>query len=889
MKKLLSITFFLCLTNLLHTQCGIGCWDKVYLQGGTFYCVQDTLVFEDEFTGNTLNTNVWQTHFFGANYVNARTHGPCEEQFYFDQNVSVSNGACILTGLWEPNTTFTNSANQTFTRHFTSGMIMYRDDLEPFNFGRYEASIRIPGTGWWPAFWLWSFDEIDILENFWNDNTYQSNVHSGPSLCEKTLTEYNAPLLDSNWHRFAVEWTPFSISFFYNDILQLPVIYRFYRSDGTPLIVNCDIPLIPEGEYYVNPKTIESNFRTFRPILNNAVLPKNGNNCFCEFGTDCSEPDCGNFGNPIDSNCNIIGDIPAEMFIDWVKVRQYEYEACGSILVFGDNCTNTGNNWNPRECAPLCPNQVSRLFIENYSSSEWIKEVTITSVTSSSNILILSNSNSQIEYRLLDDNIGIITINYLSDCNQAHSYTVELTPESQDFFKNFSLHIIDECDYSMDIRRINDYLVCPLNSMTLNVTIHNNLGEQITVLPSITGDFIHISWLGFDGVNRVVLNYSYQSACYGTVSGSVEFDIPSCCCPVGFSYDQANCHSGYYFAGVNGFVLDNKFYTTKNCELYPTNDCCPPSTTSDGENCLYGFIDVGFEGFVYDSAFYTFINCEKNCCPNGFEYDGANCHSDFYFSGVSGLIIDNKFYTTQNCQKYSENNCCPPGTTAEGTKCYFATIPLGFEGFVYDSSFFLTPNCITCCPKEAEFDGENCYYGIHFEEGEGFIYNNSFYTIPNCFRYRENNCCPPSSVFDGAHCYYGIHFEEGEGFIYNNSFYTTPLDCYEEFNSGPSNPFSKKEDPNVAESRSVSKTVFESIKVYPSPFSDEFFIHIGDQFKQIEKIEVYNANGIRSQVFNKGNIRDLLIVENINVSGVYFVNVISKNESKIYKLININK
>ncbi len=362
------------------------------------------------------------------------------------------------------------------------------------------------------------------------------------------------------------------------------------------------------------------------------------------------------------------------------------------------------------------------------------------------------------------------------------------------------------------------------------------------------------------------------------------------CCPSGSAYDGANCYFGVQFEGVAGFVLDNSFYTTTNCQLYPENNCCPPGSVFDGANCYFGIhFPPGYEGFVYNNGFYTTQNCETNCCPDRYQYDGKNCHSGIYFNDVEGFILDNTFYTTRNCTVYPNNNCCPPGTTYDGANCRFGPVPPGYEGFVYGNSFYTKPNCAKCCPPGSKFDGANCYFGIHFEGVEGSVLYNSFYTTTNCHLYPENDCCPPGSTFNGVNCHFGIYFPgEFEGFVFNNSFYTKPVGCYE---------LPSIKDALLAVFRETTahaqyftpenQTGQNGAVVYPNPSSDYFDIDLTSIYEQVENVKLYSAGGKEILHFGRENMNTLLHVENELEAGIYFVHISLTTGSSVIKIVRL--
>lgn len=294
-------------------------WPKVYLSNSAFSCSDYEIVLYDEFSGTDLDSQIWKTYRFNLDHPNARLNHPLEEQLYMEKNVSVDNGKCKLTGNFEPGATWTNNDGETYKRDITSGMIETR---EVYRYAYYEASIKIPGTGWWPAFWMWHHDEIDIMENFWDDTKFHYNLY-GAEGCPET-NEFSANINDGNFHTYAVELTPFSLTYYFDGQPLPKKYYRFYSEDGLPLKVSCDNPIIPAGHYYVNPVFPQSRSRGFSPIINLAVLCKYGLGACQSSNPDCVAPYCYecsgstscDWGYPFDSNCKQTGEVPATLEVD---------------------------------------------------------------------------------------------------------------------------------------------------------------------------------------------------------------------------------------------------------------------------------------------------------------------------------------------------------------------------------------------------------------------------------------------------------------------------------------------------------------------------------------------------------------------------------------------
>lgn len=124
-----------------------------------------TLVWADEFDGQTLDTDNWNIE------VNGNGGGNNELQYYREENVGISvepaSGRSCLT--------LTARRESFGGRRATSGRINSKGKRF-FKYGRFDALIKFPNTadGLWPAYWLMGNDydevgwprcgEIDVIE-----------------------------------------------------------------------------------------------------------------------------------------------------------------------------------------------------------------------------------------------------------------------------------------------------------------------------------------------------------------------------------------------------------------------------------------------------------------------------------------------------------------------------------------------------------------------------------------------------------------------------------------------------------------------------------------------------------------------------------------------------
>ncbi len=252
-KTLLFILTISLLSSFLHAQvnCDYQDWDKVYLKGATFNCTPYQTEFIDNFSGTEINSNFWNTFYFDENHEFSRIHTSDEEQIYLDENVTVNNGTCKLKGMYAPNSTWISPNGTLHQRDYTSGVITSK---QSFRYGRFDVRIKISKVGWWPSFWLYHHDEVDIMENFSNDEGFSYNLYSDDDYDCNTKEDFDAgELLYNEFHTYSVDITPFTLTYYF-DGQALPIkYYRYYDLNGNPLDINCNNNQIPEGHYLINP------------------------------------------------------------------------------------------------------------------------------------------------------------------------------------------------------------------------------------------------------------------------------------------------------------------------------------------------------------------------------------------------------------------------------------------------------------------------------------------------------------------------------------------------------------------------------------------------------------------------------------------------------------
>ncbi len=193
---------------------------------------KEKVVFFDDFTANKLDRSKWNVEVTGMNVNN-------ELQAYVDSDATIfiahgaaaegaGNGALVLQPRCSPG--FKTKDGKNF--EFISGRINTKDKFE-FMYGTAEARIKMtPGSGLWPAWWLlgngtWpETGEIDVME-FIGEKDWASAAVHGPGYSGETPF-VNRKYFDSandvtHWHTYAVDWTPDSLLFKYDNTIMFRV------------------------------------------------------------------------------------------------------------------------------------------------------------------------------------------------------------------------------------------------------------------------------------------------------------------------------------------------------------------------------------------------------------------------------------------------------------------------------------------------------------------------------------------------------------------------------------------------------------------------------------------------------------------------------------------
>ncbi len=189
---------------------------------------ETTPVFADEFNNSGKpDSSKWAYDIGGGGWGNN------ELEYYTNaaSNASVANGILTITTKKEA----FNNMNYTSARLISKG-------AGAMLYGRVEVNAKIPaGRGMWPAIWMlpdtyaygsWpKSGEIDMMENVGYDPnpvyfTIHTQLYNGAIGTQKGANK-SIPDASTAFHKYRMDWTPYAIRGYYDDVLLF-----IYINDG---------------------------------------------------------------------------------------------------------------------------------------------------------------------------------------------------------------------------------------------------------------------------------------------------------------------------------------------------------------------------------------------------------------------------------------------------------------------------------------------------------------------------------------------------------------------------------------------------------------------------------------------------------------------------------
>jgi beta-glucanase (GH16 family) len=250
------------------------------------------VLFFDDFANANLDRSKWNVIITGDHFND-------ELQAYIDSasTLFVENGCLVFRPQYSPG--FITKDGKRFD--FTSARITTQNKFD-FAYGTAEAKIKLTkGSGLWPAWWMlgnqiWpATGEIDIMENIGESDWANVAVH-GPGYSGETpfvnRQYFNASNDVTNWHVYAVEWSPTEMIFKYDGIIMYKVSKTMINHYGKWV--------------FDEPKHLLLNFAVggIYPAKINGIKGKGVK-----------------YGLP-ESTAELIKNSKVKMWVDWVKVSR---------------------------------------------------------------------------------------------------------------------------------------------------------------------------------------------------------------------------------------------------------------------------------------------------------------------------------------------------------------------------------------------------------------------------------------------------------------------------------------------------------------------------------------------------------------------------------------
>ena len=210
------------------------------------------LVLEENFTGNRLNLDLWNTWLEVFGRWGDRYHNDSYLNYLSDEDVLVEGGSLRLRS----DRRSVEGDNPPGAYDYSSGMVSSHGKFS-FSHGYIEIRAKFPGgKGVWPAFWLMPENhqwppEFDIAEYYAGRNL----MHLG--LCYGNFPEINWDSggnndvdFEGSWNTYALLWEPGKAQWIQNGVVKREVVGAYVPSMPMYVILSNGVSsrIGPSGE-----------------------------------------------------------------------------------------------------------------------------------------------------------------------------------------------------------------------------------------------------------------------------------------------------------------------------------------------------------------------------------------------------------------------------------------------------------------------------------------------------------------------------------------------------------------------------------------------------------------------------------------------------------------
>ncbi|MBK8949536.1 MAG: glycoside hydrolase family 16 protein [Flavobacteriales bacterium] len=217
-NTILHRLFFICFALLLFFQ---SCYSQILWANNENLCDYTNdwvLVFEDDFRGNSLNTDKWTTwQPFSSDGSDAceacrAAHGV----IYRDEQIFVNDGVATIRATKEFNTWYGQPSL------WKSGILFSKQPFT-FNQGKFEirCKLNLP-QGAIPSFWLFGDggNEIDVFEFCGGEYTVMKcSIHRNEdNPTQHDTYDASVPDISGSFHTYGVEWSENFVIWFFDGV-----------------------------------------------------------------------------------------------------------------------------------------------------------------------------------------------------------------------------------------------------------------------------------------------------------------------------------------------------------------------------------------------------------------------------------------------------------------------------------------------------------------------------------------------------------------------------------------------------------------------------------------------------------------------------------------------
>ena len=168
-----------------------------------------TLTWSDEFNGSALDTSIWRVALPWGNSTNP---GASELEHYYSSSVTSGGGYLNLR---------TTNLGTDPAFPYESGAVTSLNRAK-FGYGYVEMRAKLPRTkGMWPALWMIDYEvshEIDIMEMLGDNPNKVYMTYHQKGLGEVYSSSFTGPDFSADYHIFAVDWQPDSITWYIDGV-----------------------------------------------------------------------------------------------------------------------------------------------------------------------------------------------------------------------------------------------------------------------------------------------------------------------------------------------------------------------------------------------------------------------------------------------------------------------------------------------------------------------------------------------------------------------------------------------------------------------------------------------------------------------------------------------